>query len=198
MAFKRIWHQAEVLAALEAGAVIVTSGERLARAVRLAHGEARLAAGARVWERPEVMSYGAFLNRLYDRAADAALSATDASLPRRISDAAAEARWEELIRASARGAALLQPAATAREAARAWMLLVAYRVPVERLGDGDEDALAFAAWVGQFRNLSRRDGWLEDARLADWLATQLRKRALPPPAGSCSRVSTSLPPSSRN
>ncbi len=198
MAFKRIWHQTEVLAALEAGAVIVTSGERLARAVRLAHGEARLAAGARVWERPEVMSYGAFLNRLYDRAADAALSSGGCIFAATYLDAAAEAPLGRVNPCFSWGAALLQPAATAREAARAWMLLVAYRVPVERLGDGDEDALAFAAWVGQFRNLSRRDGWLEDARLADWLATQLRKRALPPPAGSCSRVSTSLPPSSRN
>ena len=181
MAFKRIWHQTGVLAALDAGATVVTSGERLARAVRLAHGEAHLAAGACVWERAEVMSYGAFLDRLYDRAADAALSATGAILPRRISDAAAEARWEEVIRASARGASLLQPAATAREAVRAWTLLLAYRVPLERLGDGDEDAQAFAAWGGQFRSLSRRDGWLEDARLADWLATQLRNQVLPAP-----------------
>src|SRR5579863_4340267 len=119
MAFKRIWRQGEVLAALDAGATLVTSGERLARAVCLAHGEARHAAGVRVWERPEVMSYGAFLDRLYDRAADAALSATSQPPPRRISDAAAEARWEQAVRASARGAEVLQPVATAREAARA-------------------------------------------------------------------------------
>ncbi|HLW74756.1 MAG TPA: hypothetical protein VKT74_06775, partial [Gammaproteobacteria bacterium] len=181
MAFKRIWRQGEVLAALDAGATLVTSGERLARAVCLAHGEARHAAGARVWERPEVMSYGGFLDRLYDRAADAALSATSQPPPRRISDAAVETRWEEAVRASARGAEVLQPVATAREAARAWELATAYRLPLERLADGDEDAQAFAGWAEHFRNLSRREGWLEDARLADWIATQARSSALPLP-----------------
>src|SRR5690242_5969332 len=147
MVFKRIWHQQAVLAALDAGGTVVTSGERLARATRLAHGEARHAAGARVWERPEVRSFAAFLDRLYDKAADAALGDTQPALPRRITDAASESHWEEAIRASAQGGPLLQPAATAREAARAWGLLQAYRVPLERVAAGDEDAQAFAAWA---------------------------------------------------
>ncbi|HEX2667135.1 MAG TPA: hypothetical protein VHP13_02075, partial [Gammaproteobacteria bacterium] len=86
MAFKRIWHQAEVLAALDADAMLVASGERLARAVRLAHGEARQAAGDAAWERPAVLSYGAFIELLYDRAADAALGAAR-PLPGRLPDA---------------------------------------------------------------------------------------------------------------
>ena len=181
MAFKRIWHQTQVLAALDAGATVVVSGERLARAVRLAHGEARHAAGASVWERPEVVSYNSFLDRLYDRAADAALGDPSQALPKRISDAACESHWEEAIRASSQGAVLLQPAATAREAARAWDLLQAYRVPLERLAAGDEDAQAFAAWSEAFRNLSRAQGWLEDVRLTDWLATRARNGGLPVP-----------------
>lgn len=182
MGFKRIRHQEEVLAALDAGATLVASGERLARAVRLAHGEAKRATGAQAWERPEVMSYDAFLERLYDRAADAALSAAGETPPKRISAAAAEARWEAAVRASVHGAQLLQPAAAAREAARAWELATAYRLPAERIAEGDEDAQAFAGWAEHFRNVSRRDGWLEDARLVDWIATRARSGALPAPA----------------
>ena len=181
MAFKRIWHQADVLAALAAGATVVVSGERLARAVRLAHGEAQQAAGAAVWERPEVSAYRAFLERLYDRAADAALSDATQRLPKRISDAACESHWEEAIRGSAQGATLLQPAATAREAARSWTLIQAYRVPLERIAAGDEDAQAFAAWTQTFLALSHERGWLEDARLVDWLATRARAGLLPLP-----------------
>lgn len=177
MTFNRILRQPEVLAALEAGATVITSGERLARALRLAHGEARHAAGARVWERPEVLTYGAFLETLYAEAAGVALS-QGRPLPRRIAAAAAESRWEEAIRASEAGGALLQPAATAREAARSWELAVAYRVPLERVAAGDEDAQAFAGWASQFTAASRAQGWLEDARLADWLATQAREHAL--------------------
>src|SRR6185312_870480 len=181
MGFKRIWHQTEVLAALAAGATVVTSGERLARAVRLVHGQAEQANGAVVWERPRVLSYNAFIESLYDSAADAALDGADPNLPKRLSSAACESHWEEAIRDSVEGAALLQPAATAREAARSWDLLQAYRVPLERLAVGDEDAQAFAGWAEAFRGASRSQGWLEDARLTDWLATRLREHGLPAP-----------------
>lgn len=181
MAFKRIWHQAEVLAALEAGAAIVTSGERLARAVRLAHGEARLEAGARAWERPDVLSYGAFLNRLYDEACAACLARQDVPPPTRLTAPAAEALWEEAIRAST--VALLQPAATAREAHVAWQLSIAYRLPLERIAASDDmDAQQFSAWAVHFRARSRELGALDDTRLADWLATRLREAKLPAPA----------------
>ena len=122
MSFKRIANQDEVLAALDAGAWVVTPGERLARAVRLAHGEARHAAGALVWERPEVVSYSTFLDRLYDKAAEGALADPERAPPKRVSSAASESHWEEAIRRSPQGASLLQPAATAREAAQAWTL----------------------------------------------------------------------------
>ena len=181
MGFKRVANQDEVLAALEAGATVVVSGERLARAVRLAHGEARHGAGAKVWERPEVLSYNAFIERLYDEAADGALGDPARALPKRLSQAACESHWEETIRRSPEGAALLQPSATAREAARAWTLLQAFRLPLESLASGDEDAQAFAAWAATFCDASRAQGWLEDARLLDWLATRLRERALPVP-----------------
>lgn len=183
MAFKRIWHQAEVLAALDAGATVVTSGERLARAVRLAHGEGRQAAGAIVWERPDVMSYGGFLNRLYDSAVNATLGASANPPPKRISEAVAEILWEEAIHASPTGEGLLQVTAAAREAQRAWNLMWAYRIPPERIAAAeDADARQFAAWSGHFRQKSREQGWLEDARLADWLATRVREGALPVPA----------------
>lgn len=181
MSFKRVANQDEVLAALDAGATIVVSGERLARAVHLAHGEARHAAGAKAWERPEVVSYNTFLDRLYDKAADGALGDPARALPKRVSQAACESHWEEAIRRSPQGAVLLQPSATAREAARAWTLLQAYRLPLERFAAEDEDAKAFAAWAETFRSSSRTQGWLEDARLMDWLATRLRERALPAP-----------------
>lgn len=182
MAFKRIWHQEAVLAALDAGAVLVTPGERLARAARLAHGEARHAAGAAAWERPQALAWRAFIEGLYDSAADAALGSPGRTLPRRIAAAAVESRWEQAIRASAEGTPLLQPAATARDAARAWELITAYRLPLERIAAGDEDARAFAAWAEQFMAASHAGGWLEDARLTDWLATRLRERELLAPA----------------
>jgi probable DNA repair protein len=177
----RIWQQAEVLAALEAGATVVTPGERLARAVRLAHGETRQADGAAAWERPEVYAYTAFLERLYERVTDAVLSDPTQPLPRRVAEAAVESHWEEVIRASPQGAMLLQPAATAREVARVWTLVQAYRLPLERIAAGDEDAQAFVAWAEAFLALSRARGWLEDARLTDWLATRARSAALPMP-----------------
>src|SRR5690348_13851203 len=126
MSFKRVANQDEVLAALDAGAWVVTPGERLARAVLLAHGEARQVAGAGVWERPEVMPYHACLDRLYDRAVAAALAGREAP-PKRLARAATEAMWEQEIRSSVVGGTLLQDAATAGEAFGAWDLCSAYR-----------------------------------------------------------------------
>src|SRR5690242_11748374 len=141
MAFKRIWHQAETLAALRAGATVVTSGERLARAVLLTYGEAQQAAGARVWERPEVVSYHGFIDRMYDAGVATILGSVETPPPKRLLPAAAEALWEEIIRSSRAGETLLQPAATAREAAKCWELCVAYRLPLEKIAaSGEPDA----------------------------------------------------------
>jgi ATP-dependent helicase/nuclease subunit B len=182
MSFKRIWHQTEILAALDSGATLVTSGERLARAVRLAHGEARLAAGARVWERPAVFSYNAFLGELYERAFAAALAGNSAAPPRRLQEAAAEALWESCLRASTVGGDLLQPAATAREAHEAWKLSLQYRIPLEHIAAADdEDVQQFAAWAREFTTHTQAQRCLEDARLTDWLANELRHGRLQSP-----------------
>ena len=179
MSFKRIWHQTEILAALESGATLVTSGERLARAVRLAHGEARLATGAQVWERPEVFSYNSFIGELYERAFAAALTGPGTAPPRRLQELAAEALWENCIRASSVGGELLQPAATAREAYEAWKLILQYRIPLEHIAAAeDEDARQFASWAREFIGHTRAQSCLEDVRLTDWLANELRHRRL--------------------
>jgi len=185
MATNRIWHEARVLAALDAGAWVITSGERLARAVRLAHADAKAASGARVWERPEVLTYGAFMNHLYETAMAASLDAGGSLPPRRLSEPAAEAVWEEVIRSATPNGYLLQPAAAAREAQRAWNLCSAHRIPLERIAAAsDEDARQFTLWTEHFRRRSRTEGWLEDARLMDWLATHLRDKAVPAPAAA--------------
>ncbi|HSC46832.1 MAG TPA: PD-(D/E)XK nuclease family protein [Gammaproteobacteria bacterium] len=185
MATNRIWHEARVLAALEAGACVITSGERLARAVRLAHAAARAASGAQVWERPEVLTYSGFINRLYETAMAASLQAGIAPPPKRLSEPAAEVAWEEVIRSTTHDGGLLQPAAAAQEAQRAWNLCSAYRIPLERIAAaGDEDARQFALWAEHFRCRSRTEGWLEDARLMDWLATRVRDRSIPAPAAT--------------
>ena len=182
MSFKRIANQDEVLAALDAGAWVVTPGERLARAVRLAHGEARLAAGAKAWERPEAVAYHAFLEQLYEVASATSLGAADAPPPKRLASTAAEALWEQAIRGSIAGEALLQPAATAREALKTWELCIAYRIPLEQVAAcGEQDAEAFAAWAETFRAHSRDLAALEDARLTDWLATRIREGRLAVP-----------------
>ena len=180
MPFKRIWHQAEVLAALEAGATLVTSSERLARAIALTYGEACHAVGEASWERPEALSYGAFLHRLYAEAVDAGMSSGGALPPKWLTRPAAEALWEEAVRAT--GLALLQPAATGKEAHAAWSLSIAYRLPLERIAASEDvDAQQFSAWAAHFKARSCELVALDEARITDWLATALREgRAVAP------------------
>ncbi len=113
---QRLWHESEILMALEAGATVVAASERLARAVRLAQAEAARARAAEVWERPEVLSWGVFLQRQFSVYEETRLQPG----PRLLGAHQAETLWETVIHAGHAGSALLQPAATASAADAAW------------------------------------------------------------------------------
>ncbi|MDE2197209.1 MAG: hypothetical protein KGJ56_08480, partial [Gammaproteobacteria bacterium] len=134
MADRRIWHEHDILEALAAGATVVTASERLARAVRLAHAEARHGGGEQVWERAEVLSWNGLLHMLFTRHEDAALDGGPRGQALRLLDThQTEALWESVLRDSPAAAALLQPGVTAQATQQAWALCQAYDLSLERI-----------------------------------------------------------------
>ena len=176
---QRLWHESEILTALGAGVTLVAASERLARSVRLAHADAARARGAEVWERPDVLPWGAFLHGQFSRYEETRLEPG----PRFLGPHQAETLWETVIRAGNAGSALLQPAATACAADAAWELCQAHDISIteltqEVLGD---DARQFAQWARDFARRCAADGLLDPAHLSDYLAEKYISGVAAPP-----------------
>ncbi|HET8551754.1 MAG TPA: PD-(D/E)XK nuclease family protein [Gammaproteobacteria bacterium] len=170
---------AALLDEVATGATIVTVNDRLARRVRQAWGDRCRAAGEAAWETPPVLPFGGWLSSLYAARRDAAFGGAPAVNVHLLTPVQAEAVWARLIARSRPGSELLQPAAAAEAAVEAWRLCQAWRVPLDRLKAGNDDSVAFAGWAQAYEDLCAREGWLDAARLSDWLRGELDHLALP-------------------
>jgi len=176
---QRLWHENEILKALGAGATVVAASERLARSVRLAHADVARKRGARVWERPAVLTWMAFLHDQYSCYEETSLQPG----PRLLVPHQAETLWETLIGDEDDGSALLQPAATARAASAAWAVCLAYDISLAKLTQeaAGDDACQFALWGRAYLEHCEAQGLLDPARLPDFLAEKFKAGEAKPP-----------------
>ncbi|MGH8414307.1 MAG: PD-(D/E)XK nuclease family protein [Gammaproteobacteria bacterium] len=176
---QRLWHESEILTALAAGVTVVCASERLARSARLVHADAARTRGARVWERPEVLNWGAFLQQLFSRHEQLELIAG----PRLLAPHQSEALWETVISADTASSPLLPSAVTARAANAAWELCRAYDISLTELSEeaSGDDARQFALWAQAYAEHCEARAFLDTARLPDYLAEKFKiKKAVPP------------------
>src|SRR5690348_9622740 len=82
-----------------AGITVLAPNARLAQALQRDFDRVQLAAGHRSWEAPDILPFGAFLERCHD---EARYSDAPAGLPALLSGAEAQILWEEAIRSGAR------------------------------------------------------------------------------------------------
>ncbi len=176
---QRLWHENQILKALAAGATVVAASERLARSLRLAHADAACARGVRVWERPAVLTWSAFLHDQYSRVEALALQPG----PRLLATHQAEALWETVIRTDPGSPALLQPAATARAAASAWEACRAYGISLAQLDEENtgDDPRQFALWARAYVARCEADKLLEPGQLPDYLTDRFKAGEATPP-----------------
>lgn len=178
---QRLLQQDAILAALAHGVIVVTAGERLARAVQWAYAEVQQAAGRQAWERPRVLPWNAFLLQLWSAHEDCGMrgDVSAATSPRLLSAIQAESLWETVVRRSGAASGLLQPRAAAQAAQEAWALCHEYRLDPTRFTDsGSADAEQFSAWASAFRQHCRREHWLDTAGLPEQLVVWMRAGAL--------------------
>lgn len=175
MADQRLWHETEILAALATGATLVASSERLARAIRLSYAHGRRDGGEQAWERPEVLTWSGFLHSLVARCEEAALGSPADTPPRQLNASQSEGLWETVIGDSAASIGLLQPAATAREAAAAWEACCAFHISLDdcESAAASDDARQFASWSREFLRRCEQHGLLDASRLPPYLADQI-------------------------
>lgn len=163
------------------GTTIVTSSARLSRRRHWQHTCARVAAGERAWETPDILPWQAWLERTWEarRWQDDDGVAVLRPAQRRV-------LWQQIVESSPQRRHLLQPAAVAARAIEAWETLHAWGVPEfpDHIHVND-DAGAFRAWAGEYRRRCVEGAWVDPAQLPAALARAVRAGA--PRARGCLR-----------
>ncbi|MCH8843643.1 MAG: hypothetical protein IID61_11805 [SAR324 cluster bacterium] len=188
-------HLEPLFQALDDGALLLTVNRRLAGHLRRAYDGRQQAAGLAVWATPEILPYGAWLNRcwsegreaLHDTGTGTGTGAAGSGTPALshatlLSPPQAEVLWERVIAESPEAARILHPLGTARLAAEAWEILQRWRLEPPR----DDGALsaesgAFARWSARFVEICLESGWTDPSRMPETVSAWFRDGVLPPP-----------------
>lgn len=162
-----------------AGITVVTPNARLAEAL-LAQFDARQAKrGLAAWETPDILSFAAFVQRLWE---DALGAEGDRPAPLLLSGAQEQALWEEVILATKYARAFLSCALAAEQCRGAWKLANAWRLREKMAREpGNEDTQAFLDWSSRYEMLTRAHGQTDHARLADVVAPFIADAAVRKP-----------------
>src|ERR1700689_5485634 len=160
----------EIFRALQKGAPVLTAGGRLARVLANEFHSMEAERGHTVWNRPDVLPLDAYLDRTW---AEWLARYADEDAPILLDAAQEQMLWEQIIRESPAGASLLQVPETALQARETWRLIAEYRPPVDGSFEASEDWAAFANWSREFRRRCSANGWLEHARLSDFLLDKI-------------------------
>ena len=162
-------------------ATVVTVNRRLARTLRDNYDHHQARAGLVVWPSPDILPYGAFLERCWLDLADA--QGADASLL--LSQTQALVLWERVIEESVRvrgDHGLIQIGAAARKAQQAWELRHEWRLDVNHYaGYLSAEVLAYRAWEHQFQRRCAASRWTDRATLGASLAEAVVGYAIPVP-----------------
>jgi ATP-dependent helicase/nuclease subunit B len=160
----------EIFRALQEGATVITASRRLSRVLAREFHGLEAARGHTVWNRPDVLPLDAFLDRTWG---DWLGRWAEESAPVLLDAPQEQMLWEQIIRESPAGASLLQIPETARQCVETWRLIESYRLPVDGSFEASEDWAAFSGWSREFRGRCRANGWLERARLSDFLRDKI-------------------------
>ena len=168
----------EIFRAVESGAIVITASRRLSRVLTGKFHSIETLRGHKVWNRPDILPLEAFLDRAWR---DWLWGGANGETPVLLNAAQEQALWQSIIGNSPQGASLLQIPETAQQAAQTWQLILAYRLTVDGSFEASDDTGAFAAWSREFRAVCRTNGWLERARLSDFVRQKILAGELPGP-----------------
>src|SRR3977135_688341 len=105
-----------------AGVTVVTPNKRLSQALMLEFDAFQIGKGLSVWEAPDILPFGAFVQRLYEDGLTADLSA---ALPMLLTPAQEEELWKQVVG----GSGLLAVEGAAAKCRDAWSLAKPGRIP---------------------------------------------------------------------
>ncbi len=170
----------EILAVLAQGGIVVAANNRLARSLILACNQRERDAGRRAWPTPAVLTWHAFVDRLWARSAARGGAAGAQPI---LADHQSRLVWRAVV--DAESASLLPGASgsVADLAADAWRLAQDWCIgPAELVAAADsEDSRRFAAWAAGYRQRCENAGFVDPAAVVGLLCGDLRTGAIEPP-----------------
>ncbi|NGY04476.1 PD-(D/E)XK nuclease family protein [Solimonas terrae] len=155
---------------------VLCASHRQAQALQQAFAHAQLAAGAEVWETPEIAGFGSFVENLGAAAAD------HDALPV-LGDPEARLLWRICVDESRSGEPLLRAADAAQLAAEAWSLCHEYRLNLPLEARGQLDVERFNQWAAAYRRQLDRVGAIDRELAEQRTLASLQRGALAVPAG---------------
>src|SRR5262245_22407442 len=156
-----ILKKSDLFALLAQGAsravTVVTPNKRLSQALILEFDAFQAGKALSVWEAPDILPFGACVQRFYE---DGLYSDLSAELPMLLTAAQEEEVWKHVVG----GSGLLAVEAAAAKCRDAWNLANLWRI---RPGAGNQDTEAFSAWLKKYLEKTGND--VDTARLPDVL-----------------------------
>jgi len=157
--------KAELFARLAEGhaarVTVVTPNKRLSQALMLEFDSFQISRNLSVWEAPDILPFGAFVERLWE---DALYSDLGEKLPLLLTPAQEQHLWQEILK----DVDFLLKEGAAEQCREAWRLLHQWRIGP---GTASEDSLAFGKWSRDYERRTRSD--IDAARLPDLMAQHL-------------------------
>ena len=130
-----------------AGVTVVTPNQRLSQALMPEFDAFQIGKALSVWEAPDILPFGAFVQRLYEDGLYADLSG---ELPMLLTPAQEEELWKQVVG----GSGLLAVEGAAAKCRDAWNLANLWRI---RPGAGNQDTEAFARWLTLYKKKTEED-----------------------------------------
>ncbi|MCU1322959.1 MAG: putative repair protein [Acidobacteriaceae bacterium] len=154
---------AEVVAALERGATVVTVNQRAARTLRLGYDRRNRMLGRRSWQPAQVLAWDAWLSGWWSRLLLEGLAAQ--MLLNRSQELSV---WRDVLEEDSERQSLRGMESLAEMGAKAWTLLCGHngRGRLREIAVST-DTRAFQRWAQAFERRCRNEGYLAQANLAD-------------------------------
>jgi ATP-dependent helicase/nuclease subunit B len=158
---------------------VVTPNQRLARSLLREYGDRQAARGFAHWDTPDVLPFGAFVERLWDEALH---SEKGASVPGLLNETQELMVWAECIRQSPLHQALMSVPFAASQCRDAWKVVHAWNLRKKLEGASDhEDHRTFLEWAVRYEKATAKQRCTDEARLADVVRPMLAKAGLTRP-----------------
>jgi probable DNA repair protein len=157
--------------ALKAGDTVITANKRLSLYLATQYAEKQLSEGYEVWNSVDILPWSSWTERAFfqlDEASELAL----------LDSQQEQFVWEQIISRSEAGSHLMQQAATARLARKAWQMVQQWRLPVlNELAAANDEAAAFSEWAKQFQHFCGEKQFVDRTILVDKLIESIQSKS---------------------